>query len=70
VIELVVEASTGEPEEDWLFKANGAGIMVAEPKVCGRVTSTILMRKRTFCSLRERNNPEGAMSSTEELAGS
>src|SRR5438067_5318288 len=33
VIELVVEALTGEPEEDWLFGTNGAGIMVAEPKV-------------------------------------
>jgi hypothetical protein len=37
VIELVVEALTGEPEEDWLFQTNGAGIMVAEPKVFGRV---------------------------------
>ena len=37
VIELVVEALTGEPEEDWLFETNGAGIMVAEPKVFGRV---------------------------------
>jgi hypothetical protein len=37
VIELVVEALTGEPEEDWLFETNGAGIMVAERKVFGRV---------------------------------
>jgi hypothetical protein len=37
VIELVVEALTREPEEDWLFETNGAGIMVAEPKVFGRV---------------------------------
>ena len=37
VIELVVEGLTGEPEEDWLFETNGAGIMVAEPKVFGRV---------------------------------
>ena len=37
VVELVVEASTGEPEEDWLFETHGAGIMVAEPKVFGRV---------------------------------
>jgi hypothetical protein len=37
VIELVVEALTGEPEEDWLLETNGAGIMVAEPKVFGRV---------------------------------
>ena len=31
------QASTGEPEEDWLFETKGAGIMVAEPKVFGRV---------------------------------
>jgi hypothetical protein len=31
------QALTGEPEEDWLFETNGAGIMVAEPKVFGRV---------------------------------
>ena len=37
VIELVVGALTGEPEEDWLLETNGAGIMVAEPKVFGRV---------------------------------
>ena len=37
VIELVVEALTGVAEEDWLFENNGAGIMVAEPKVFGRV---------------------------------
>jgi hypothetical protein len=36
-IELVVEALTGEPEEDWLLETSGAGIMVAEPKVFGRV---------------------------------
>lgn len=37
VIELVVEALTGEPEEDWLLETSAAGIMVAEPKVFGRV---------------------------------
>ena len=37
MIELVVEALTGVPENDWLFETNGAGIMVAEPKVFGRV---------------------------------
>lgn len=37
VIELVVEASTGKPEEDWLFETHAASIMVAEPKVFGRV---------------------------------
>jgi hypothetical protein len=36
-IELVVEALTGQAEEDWLFETNGAGVMVAEPKVFGRV---------------------------------
>jgi hypothetical protein len=36
-IELVVEALTGDPENDWLFETLGAGIMVAEPKVFGRV---------------------------------
>jgi hypothetical protein len=36
-IELVVEVLTGELEEDWLFETNRAGIMVAEPKVFGRV---------------------------------
>ena len=37
MIELVVKGLTGEPERDWLFETNGAGIMVAEPKVFGRV---------------------------------
>ena len=32
-IELVVEGLTGDPERDRLFETNGAGIMVAEPKV-------------------------------------
>jgi hypothetical protein len=36
-IELVVEGLTGDPEKDWLFETNGAGVMVAEPKVFGRV---------------------------------
>ena len=36
-IELVVERLTGDLEQDWLFESNGAGIMVAEPKVFGRV---------------------------------
>jgi hypothetical protein len=37
VVELVVEVLTGKPEEDWLLETHGAGIMVAEPKVFGRV---------------------------------
>jgi hypothetical protein len=36
-IELVVEGLTGDPEQDWLFETNRTGIMVAEPKVFGRV---------------------------------
>jgi len=36
-IELVVERLTGDPEQDWLFETNGAGMMVVEPKVFGRV---------------------------------
>ena len=37
VVELVVEGLTGEPDEDWLLATNGTGIMIAEPKVFGRV---------------------------------
>lgn len=37
LVELVVEALTGKSEEDWLLETNGPGIMVAEPKVFGRV---------------------------------
>ncbi len=37
MIELVVEGKTGDPETDWLFETLGAGIMVVEPKVFGRV---------------------------------
>jgi hypothetical protein len=36
-MEIVVESLTGNPEIDWLFETHGAGIMVAEPKVFGRV---------------------------------
>jgi hypothetical protein len=36
-IELVVEGLTGDPETDWLFENHGAGIMVVEPRVFGRV---------------------------------
>lgn len=36
-IELVVESLTGDPEQAWLLETNGAGVMVAEPKVFGRV---------------------------------
>jgi len=36
-IELIVEGLTGDPGDDWLFETNGAGVMVAEPKVFGRV---------------------------------
>ena len=37
IVELVVEALTAKPVEDWLFETSGPGIMVAEPKVFGRV---------------------------------
>jgi hypothetical protein len=36
-IDPVVEGLTGDPEADRLFETHGAGIMVAEPKVFGRV---------------------------------
>jgi hypothetical protein len=38
LVELVVQAPTGDPEEDWLFESLGAGVMVAEPKVFGACT--------------------------------
>jgi hypothetical protein len=44
VIELVVEALTGDPAEDWLFETNGAGITVEEPKVCILRASPQLLR--------------------------
>jgi len=50
-IELVVEGLTGDPERDWLFETNGAGIMVAEPKVFGRVYLHLGMPK-THVTLR------------------
>ena len=37
VIEFVVEALTGAHEEAWFFETHGEGVMVAEPKVFGRV---------------------------------
>jgi hypothetical protein len=64
VIELVVEGLTGEPEEDWFFETNGAGIMSPSRKCSGTFTSTIPMRTRTFCLLREGEDPRGAMAST------
>ena len=36
-IELVVDGMTGDPEADWLFETRGAGVMVAEPTLFGRV---------------------------------
>jgi hypothetical protein len=39
-IELVVDAPSGDPESDWHFENNGAGIMLAEPRVFGRVYLT------------------------------
>ena len=49
VIEDVVEACTGTPEQDWLFETHGAGVMVAEPEVVGRIY-TIPKGTRTFSS--------------------
>jgi hypothetical protein len=59
VIELVVEALTGEPEEDWLFETKGAGIMVAEPEVFGRVYPPLFMKRRTYFSWPDRNEAWG-----------
>jgi len=39
-IELVVEGPSGDPEKDWNFENNGAGVMLAEPRVFGRVYLT------------------------------
>ena len=39
-IELVVEGPSGDPEKDWHFENNGAGLMLAEPRVFGRVYLT------------------------------
>ena len=36
-VELVIDGVTGDPEQDWLFEHHGAGVMVVEPKVFGRV---------------------------------
>jgi hypothetical protein len=36
-IELIVEGLCGDPEKDWLYENHGAGVMVVEPKVIGRV---------------------------------
>jgi hypothetical protein len=36
-IELVVEKPIGLSEPHWLFEQHGAGVMVVEPKVFGRV---------------------------------
>ena len=37
VVELVIEGLAGDPEQGWLFENHGAGVMVLEPKVFGRV---------------------------------
>jgi hypothetical protein len=67
VIELVVEALTGEPEEDWLFETNGPGSWSQSRKCSGAFTSAILTRRRTFYSLHERNDPDGPIASTRTL---
>jgi hypothetical protein len=37
VVELLVDGLSGDPEKDWLFENCGAGVMLVEPKVFGRV---------------------------------
>ena len=39
-VEFVVNGPTGDPEMDWYFRTNGTGVMVVEPKQCGRVYIT------------------------------
>jgi hypothetical protein len=53
-IELVVESR--DPEQDWLLKTSGAGVMVRSLRCLGAFTSTILMTRRIFCSSRERRS--------------
>ncbi len=50
VIELVVEALTGKPEEDWLFETNGTGIMA----VCSSGEFTAVTPPRTMTLRRPR----------------
>jgi len=59
VIELVVEALTGELRRAGCLKLTELASWSQSRRCSGAFTSTILMRTRTFCSLRERNNPEG-----------
>ena len=37
VVELVVTGPSGDETRDWHFRASGPGIMIAEPRVFGRV---------------------------------
>ena len=67
-IELVVEGLTGDPERDWLFETTELASWSQSRKCSGAFTSTILMKRRTFCSLRERNNPEGCDVEHRDLA--
>jgi hypothetical protein len=49
VIEFVVEALTGEHEQDWLLETHGPGVMVADPMSLGASTCTTLMKTRISC---------------------
>ena len=56
VIELVVEGLVGDPEQDWLFENHGAGAMVVEPKVFGRVYLHAPHDKEDLLSLPEQSD--------------
>src|SRR5919109_1777687 len=46
-IELVVEGLSRDPDTDWLFANHGAGIMVVEPRVFGRIYAVRQIRSST-----------------------
>jgi hypothetical protein len=60
VIELDVEALTGDPSRTGCLKPTELASWSQSRRCSGAFTSTILMRKRTFCLLGERNEPVGA----------
>jgi hypothetical protein len=40
VVELVVSGPSDDENRDWHFRASGPGVMIAEPRVFGRVYLT------------------------------
>jgi hypothetical protein len=56
LIELVVEALTGEPEEDWCLKPAELASWSQSRRCSGAFISTILMRRRISCSLPAQND--------------